>query len=94
MLSECAPFHLSDREREIVRARSRGLAIKQVADELGISSNTVKTHLHRVFLKLDIECSLELLHRMQPEACENCRLAIRAANTRRVRKMEKLTMVA
>jgi len=82
MLGHCAPYHLSERELQIVGARARGLPLKQVADELSISINTVKTHLRRVFLKLDVQCSLELLQRMQPDVCEHCQLALRAAKAK------------
>lgn len=68
----CHPAQLSDREVQVVRARARGLAYKQIAGELGISLSTVKTHLSRIFVKLDVQCSLELLRRMEAHDCTNC----------------------
>ena len=67
----CNPFHLSEREQQIVNARARGSALKQIAADLQISINTVKTHLRRIFAKLNVQCSLELLQLMQPD-CEHC----------------------
>jgi DNA-binding CsgD family transcriptional regulator len=46
---------LSERELEVLRCISRGDNTKQVARALGISPRTVRTHVERVFLKL--ECS-------------------------------------
>jgi HD-GYP domain-containing protein (c-di-GMP phosphodiesterase class II)/DNA-binding CsgD family transcriptional regulator len=46
---------LSERELEVLRCISRGDNTKQVARALDISPRTVRTHVERVFLKL--ECS-------------------------------------
>lgn len=46
---------LSERELEVLRCISRGDTTKQVARALGISPRTVRTHVERLFLKL--ECS-------------------------------------
>ncbi|MCW2524352.1 MAG: two component transcriptional regulator, LuxR family [Frankiales bacterium] len=40
---------LSNRERQVLRLTSRGLANKQIARELGITERTVKVHLGNVF---------------------------------------------
>jgi DNA-binding NarL/FixJ family response regulator len=40
---------LTGRQREIVACAARGLSNKQIARHLGISPETVKTHLHHVF---------------------------------------------
>ena len=46
---------LSDRELEVLRCIARGENTKQVARALDISPRTVRTHVERLFLKL--ECS-------------------------------------
>jgi DNA-binding NarL/FixJ family response regulator len=46
---------LTPREREVARLVARGLSNKQVARELGLSSGTVKLHLHRTFQKLGVK---------------------------------------
>ena len=43
---------LSKRETEILQKVAYGATTKSVADELGISPHTVKTHLERIFEKL------------------------------------------
>jgi DNA-binding NarL/FixJ family response regulator len=48
--AEQAP--LSKREREILQKIANGATTKEVANDLGISPHTVKTHLERIFEKL------------------------------------------
>jgi DNA-binding NarL/FixJ family response regulator len=51
---------LTAREREIVRHVSLGLRNVEVAEKLGISEGTVKTHLNNVFHKLGLRDRVEL----------------------------------
>lgn len=51
---------LSDRERQIAYGVARGLKNKQIADELGISENTVKRHMQSIFHKTGARDRLEL----------------------------------
>ena len=46
---------LTSRERDVAIAVSKGMSNKQIANDLGISERTVKTHLTRVFEKLNIK---------------------------------------
>lgn len=55
--SEGAP--LSNREREILALLADGLINKQIAARLGISTNTVKTHLELLFDKLGVATRAE-----------------------------------
>ena len=43
---------LTDRETEILRLIASGAANKEIAAALGISENTVKTHISNLFQKL------------------------------------------
>jgi DNA-binding NarL/FixJ family response regulator len=45
---------LSTRELEVVRSVASGMSNKELAEHLGISTATVKTHLTRVFQKLGV----------------------------------------
>jgi two-component system NarL family response regulator len=44
---------LSSRETEVLRLIARGKANKEIADELGLSIPTVKTHIAHILAKLD-----------------------------------------
>jgi DNA-binding NarL/FixJ family response regulator len=46
---------LSEREREVLLALERGLRISDVATDLVLSENTVKTHLRRIYEKLGVD---------------------------------------
>jgi DNA-binding NarL/FixJ family response regulator len=49
---------LTSREREVLRALSGGADRQVIADELAISSNTVRTHTQSVLKKLGVHSSL------------------------------------
>jgi DNA-binding CsgD family transcriptional regulator len=50
---------LTNREREILALLADGLGNKQIAARLGISTNTVKTHLEFLFDKLSVSSRAE-----------------------------------
>lgn len=52
---------LTERQREIVACAARGLSNKQIARRLGISPETVKTHLHHVFERQGVHGRVALL---------------------------------
>lgn len=54
---------LTTREREILELLSDGLGNKQIAARLGISTNTVKTHVELLFEKLDVSTRAEAVAR-------------------------------
>jgi len=45
---------LSKREVEVLRLLSRGLTIKQMADELVISEKTVDSHIQHIYTKINV----------------------------------------
>jgi len=45
---------LSDRERQVLRLASQGMANKQIARALGIAERTVKVHLGNVFRRIGV----------------------------------------
>jgi HD-like signal output (HDOD) protein/DNA-binding CsgD family transcriptional regulator len=46
------PCPMSVREIDVLRRLARGMVYKQIASELGLSTSTVRTHLHNVYGKL------------------------------------------
>ena len=46
------PCPMSSREVEVLRRLAKGMVYKQIASELGLSTSTVRTHLHNVYGKL------------------------------------------
>lgn len=51
--------HLSKRETEILELLSQGLANKEIADRLGLSTETVRVHLRRIYDKLHVHSRTE-----------------------------------
>ena len=49
-----ATAQLTPREREIVEALAQGHAYKEIADRLAIGISTVRTHLQRIYEKLQV----------------------------------------
>ncbi len=50
---------LTERELEILRLLAQGKPSEGIAEELGISANTVRTHLQNIFSKLGVHSKLE-----------------------------------
>jgi DNA-binding NarL/FixJ family response regulator len=53
------PVRLSDRELTVLRHLARGLSYKQVAAEESISLDTVRTHVRRLYRKLQVHSVAE-----------------------------------
>lgn len=51
----------SRKEREIIILISRGLMNREIADQLGISEQTVKTHVSRIFRKANVSRRAQLV---------------------------------
>ena len=54
-------FKVSQREFEIIELLSQGLKYQEVADQLFISLNTLRTHVKNIYSKLDIDNQRTLL---------------------------------
>src|SRR5262249_53758871 len=52
---------LSERERDVLSALSAHSTTKAIAKQLGLSPETVKHHLKRIFAKLDVHSRTEAL---------------------------------
>jgi putative nucleotidyltransferase with HDIG domain len=46
------PCPMSARELEVVRRLAKGMVYKQIASEMGLSTSTIRTHLHNIYGKL------------------------------------------
>jgi len=61
-----APESLTDREGEVMQLLARGMANKEIARDLGISEDTVKTHVSRILAKLGAQSRTQaVLHAMR-----------------------------
>ena len=56
---------LTQREREVALLVADGLRSREVAERLGIASQTVKSHLKTIFDKLGVRNRVELARRLE-----------------------------
>lgn len=54
--------HISDREKQIIRLISYGFTCREIANQLAISRETVKSHKNSIFRKLDARNAANLIH--------------------------------
>lgn len=54
---------LSARERQVLQFLSQGYAYKQIADELGVSIDTTRTYIRRIYEKLHVHSRTEAVVR-------------------------------
>ena len=57
--SELLTDQLTNREREVLALLVEGVSSSTIADRLGISSNTVRTHVQSILTKLQVHSRLE-----------------------------------
>jgi DNA-binding NarL/FixJ family response regulator len=55
---------LTPRETEIIRLLAKGYLYKEIADQLGLSVETVRTHLHRIYDKLHVHTRTEAVMKL------------------------------
>jgi len=53
------PNLLSSREQAVLDCLAQGLAYKQIGDQLGISINTIRSHLRHIYEKLHVQSRTE-----------------------------------
>ena len=56
-------LELSDRERQVLRCLMDGMAYKQVAERLDISIDTVRSHIRRIYRKLQVHSVAQAVSR-------------------------------
>lgn len=55
-------IHLTERESEVLHLLARGAARKQMASKLGISVNSIDTHMKSIYRKLDVSSQAEAIN--------------------------------
>jgi DNA-binding NarL/FixJ family response regulator len=54
---------LSNRENEILQLLTKGLLYKEIAEQLHISTNTVRQHIHKIYEKLHVQNRTEAINK-------------------------------
>lgn len=60
-INKNSPAILTKREQQIITFLSMGSSNQQIAEQLFVSENTVKTHLHNIFKKIDVKNRVQAL---------------------------------
>lgn len=58
---------LTERERELLSVMARGKRYKEAADQLGISHDTVRSHIRRIYRKLQVHTCMEAVGKFRGE---------------------------
>lgn len=56
----CREYQITKREKEVISLISRGLSNQEISDSLYISLQTVKDHVHRIFVKTGVKNRIQL----------------------------------
>ena len=56
---------LSQREREVLDLLAKGLIYKEIAAELGVTTETVKKHLKNIYQKLHVQNKIEAINKFR-----------------------------
>lgn len=59
-----SPGRLTAREREVLKFAADGLTYQQIAEQLGVSHGTIRTHFRNAYEKLHVRSLAEALHRV------------------------------
>jgi len=54
---------LSQRENEILQLLAKGLLYKEIADQLSISTSTVRQHIHKIYEKMHVQNRTEAINK-------------------------------
>jgi DNA-binding NarL/FixJ family response regulator len=58
---ESNKYHLSARETEVLQWLSKGYSVKQIAAEMHLAFDTVRSHLKNIYQKLHVNCGKEAI---------------------------------
>jgi two-component system alkaline phosphatase synthesis response regulator PhoP len=59
------PFKLTDREQQILQLSAKGLALKQIASQLGLSQRTVEKHRANIMHKTQTSSIIETMAKLE-----------------------------
>ncbi|HNE79948.1 MAG TPA: LuxR C-terminal-related transcriptional regulator [Flavobacteriales bacterium] len=54
---------LTEREQQVLALLADGLLYKEIGDKLGITTGTIKQHIHRMYEKLHVQNRTEAVNR-------------------------------
>jgi len=55
---------LTSREWEILTLLAKGLRYRQIGESLGVTTGTIKQHVHKIYGKLEVTNKTEAINRM------------------------------
>jgi len=58
-------YPLTEREQQVLKVVAKGNANRETAQELEISTETVKKHLKKIYSKLEVRNKIEALNKMK-----------------------------
>ncbi|PRY87629.1 response regulator transcription factor [Mongoliibacter ruber] len=59
------PTPLTEREMDVIEQLELGLSNQEIANQLFVSENTIKTHLKNIFIKTEAQNRTDLIHRLK-----------------------------
>jgi DNA-binding NarL/FixJ family response regulator len=62
--SHMSEFHLTEKERQILKLVSKGYLNKEIAHELNNSINTIKQHIRHIYEKLHVQNKAEAINKI------------------------------
>jgi DNA-binding CsgD family transcriptional regulator len=66
-----AAYEISKREKEVIQLISKGLSNQEISDSLYISLQTVKDHIHRIFVKTGVKNRVQLTNMIRSGKSES-----------------------
>ncbi len=63
--SKLKDFDLTKREADVLKLIAKGYSNEEIAKEIYISKNTVKSHIKNIYLKLDVKNRIQVMRKLQ-----------------------------
>jgi ATP/maltotriose-dependent transcriptional regulator MalT len=62
--SNMEKFDLSEREKEVLKLIAQGFKNSEIAAQLFVSNNTIKTHIKNIYIKLDVQNRIQAMKKV------------------------------